>query len=112
MVVQRRLGGTRDVGVADEIFAPNFYSHPLRGGVDAVKAACTAYLRAHPTGRSVIEDVLVDGDRVALRSTIYGMSPDDPDTVSGTILEIVRVADGRIAELWGVSSISQLNRLS
>jgi predicted SnoaL-like aldol condensation-catalyzing enzyme len=101
---------TRDVTVAEEIFAPDFYSHPLRGGVDAVKSSWTAFMAAHPAARSVIEDVLVDGDRVALRSTIYGLAHDDPDTASGTLLEIVRIAEGRIAELWGVSTIGQRSR--
>lgn len=96
---------TRDVSVADEIFAPDFYSHPLRGGADAVKASWTRFLQAHPAARSVVEDVLVDGDRVALRSTVYGLNPDEPGAVSGTLMEIVRVADGRIAELWGASTI-------
>jgi predicted SnoaL-like aldol condensation-catalyzing enzyme len=96
---------TRDVGVADEIFAPDFHSHPLDGGIDAVKASWTRFLAAYPTARSVLQDVLVDGDRVALRSTVYGLNPDEPDAVCGTLMEIVRIADGRIAELWGASTL-------
>lgn len=96
---------TRDVAVADEIFAPDFYSHPLRGGIDTVKASWTAFMRAHPAARSVIEDVLVDGDRIALRSTVRGLSSDTPDAPPATLLEIVRVANGRIAELWGAGTI-------
>lgn len=101
---------TRDITAADEIFAPDFYSHPLQGGVEAVKAAWTAMLTACPTIRTVIEDVLVDGDRVALRSTVHGLSADDADAAAGTMLEIFRLAEGRIAELWGVSTVSQLPR--
>lgn len=96
---------TRNVDVADEIFAPDFYSHPLRGGIAAVKSSWTAFLAAHPSARSVIEDVVVEGDRIALRATVYGVTPDGPDKVSGTLLEFVRVAEGRIAELWGASTI-------
>ncbi|UKZ02961.1 ester cyclase (plasmid) [Streptomyces viridifaciens] len=44
---------TRDIAAADEIFAPDFYSHPLQGGVEAVKAAWTAMLTACPTAGPV-----------------------------------------------------------
>ncbi|MFJ9691868.1 ester cyclase [Kitasatospora sp. NPDC101183] len=101
---------TRDIAAADEIFAPGFYSHPLRGGVEAVKAAWTAMLTACPTARTVVEDVLVDGDRVALRSTVYGLPAGGADAAAGTMLEIFRVAEGRITELWGSSTVSQLPR--
>jgi hypothetical protein len=53
---------------------------------------------------------LVDGDRVALRSTPHGIPAGDPADASATLLEIVRVADGRIAELWAGTSISGLPR--
>ncbi|GAA2792977.1 hypothetical protein GCM10010441_17780 [Kitasatospora paracochleata] len=96
----------RDIAAADEIFAPDFYSHPLRGGLEALKAAWAAMVTAYPSARSVVEDILVDGDRVALRSTVYGVSA-DPDAAGGTLLEIFRVTEGRIAELWG-SMDSQL----
>lgn len=92
---------TRDVSVADEIFTPDFYSHPLDGGVDTVKASWTKILTEHPELRSTIEDMVVDGDRVAARATVTGL-PSGP----GTMFEIVRIADGRIAELWGASTLN------
>ena len=100
----------RDIAAADAIFAPDFYSHPLQGGIDAVKAAWTAMTEAHPAVRTVIEDVLVDGDRVALRSTVYGLSADGPNVAAATMLEIFQTAEGHIAELWGASTNSQLPR--
>ncbi|MFF4340652.1 ester cyclase [Kitasatospora sp. NPDC001540] len=89
----------RDVAAADRIFAPDFHSHPLRGGVDAVKAAWTAMFAADPAIRTVVEDVLVDGDRVALRSTVHRGG--EAAGAGTTMLEVFRVAGGRIAELWG-----------
>ena len=101
----------RDVDAADEIFAPDFFSHPLQAGRDEVKAAWSAMIAAHPAIRTVIEDVLGDGDRVALRSTIYGLSGDEePDAQPETLLEIFRVSEGRIAELWGVGTIREIPR--
>ncbi|MFC8718597.1 ester cyclase [Kitasatospora sp. NPDC057198] len=92
----------RDVAAADGIFAPGFHSHPLRGGVDAVKAAWTAMFAADPAIRTVLEDVLVDGDRVALRSTVHRSAGPAAGT---TMLEVFRVAEGRIAELWGAAAM-------
>jgi predicted SnoaL-like aldol condensation-catalyzing enzyme len=90
-----------DLDAVDEIFAPDFYSHPLdMTGPDGVKAAWRAVRARHPELRSVVEDVVVAGDRVAVRSTLRG--------ASGTVMEIFRVADGRIAELWGLTSLGDL----
>lgn len=55
-----------------------------------------------------IEDMLVDGDKVAVRTTFrgthtgdfFGIPPTGKSvTVSGT--HILRIADGKIAEHWG-----------
>ena len=90
-----------DLDTVDDIFAPDFYSHPLGiTGPDGVKAAWRAIRARHPELRTVVEDVVVAGDRVAMRSTLRG--------ASGTIMEIFRVADGRIAELWGLTSLEDL----
>lgn len=103
----------RDIDAADEIFAADFFSHPLQDGRAAVKAAWAAIIAAHPATRTVIEDVLVDGDRVALRSKVYGVSDGDDsaadaDAAPATLMEIFRVAEGRIAELWGATTMSAL----
>jgi predicted SnoaL-like aldol condensation-catalyzing enzyme len=100
----------RDVAAMDDIFAPDFYSHPLRAGRAALRAAWTAMIAAHPKARTVIEDVLVDGDRVALRAAVHGLSAESRDLPPAILLEFFRVADGRIAELWGVRTSSQLPR--
>ena len=54
--------------------------------------------RRYPELRTTVEDVVVEGDRVAMRSTVSG-------GLDGVIMEIFRVADGRIVELWGVSTL-------
>jgi predicted SnoaL-like aldol condensation-catalyzing enzyme len=95
----------RDIAAVDEIFAPDFYSHPLRAGRDAVRAAWSAIIAAYPRARSAIEDVLVGDNRVALRATVSGLSAED-DASPVTLIEFFRVADGRIAELWGARSDS------
>jgi predicted SnoaL-like aldol condensation-catalyzing enzyme len=91
---------TNNFAAVDEIFAPDFYSHP-RGttGPASVRESWTAMRARYPELRTIVEDVLVDGDRVAMRSTLHGGA-------EGELFEIFRVADGRIAELWGVSTLT------
>jgi hypothetical protein len=50
--------------------------------------------------RLVAEDILVDGDKAAIRSTIKGVvaSADNPEP---TLFEIFRVEHGRLAEGGG-----------
>lgn len=92
----------REFDAVPEIFAPDFYSHPLDAGRDAVRSAWESMAAMYPQAQTVIDDIFAVGDRVALRATVHGMA-DDGHTA--TMLEIFRVADGKIAELWGAKGI-------
>lgn len=97
----------RDVDGLDDVLHERFHSHPLKGGLDAVKASRQKIAETYPEARTVIEDVLVDGDRVAIRSTTYGVGT-PADEPSAQMLEIARVEDGKFIELWGLSARSTL----
>jgi ketosteroid isomerase-like protein len=105
--LMRRLyaaANSGDVGAVDEIFAPDFYSHPLRqSGVEPVRAAWRAIRGRFPEFRVVPERMIVSGDRVAVWATIHNVPP-TPAGDPPQMMELVRVADGRVAELWGLSS--------
>lgn len=92
----------RDFEAVGEIFTPDFYSHPLEGGRDVVRSAWEAMAGMYPGAFTAIDDIFAAGDRVALRSTVHGMAENDQ---TATLVEIVRVAGGRIAELWGARGI-------
>lgn len=49
----------------------------------------------------VPEDILVDGEKVAVRSSVEGI-PIPQDGPRPMMIEIFRIADGRIAENWAV----------
>ncbi|WAL66187.1 ester cyclase [Amycolatopsis cynarae] len=96
---------SRNFDAADDIFTPDFFSHPLqRSGVEHVKEVWNIAAQKFPEMRTVVEDVVTDGERVALRATVSGFPGEE-----FTMLEMFRVADGRIAELWGVSNQSVAN---
>jgi predicted SnoaL-like aldol condensation-catalyzing enzyme len=96
-----------DLDVADSIFAADFCSHPMdTTGVGAVKKAWAAMRERYPDLRVSVEDMLADGDRLAVRTVVHGTPADQAGQPRPTIMEIIRIADGRIAELWGVTNLS------
>jgi len=56
--------------------------------------------------RFVVEDVLVEGDKVALRVTVHGV-PTAPGESLPIIMEIFRIENGRVAEVWGAGTLRQ-----
>jgi predicted SnoaL-like aldol condensation-catalyzing enzyme len=90
----------RDFAAAAELFAPGFISHPLGTiGRESIQRAWVAIAERYPELRSEIEHILVDGDTVAIHARLHGAA--EP----AQMVEIFRVEDGRIAELWGLSDL-------
>ncbi|MEV4114154.1 nuclear transport factor 2 family protein [Nonomuraea sp. NPDC049695] len=93
---------THDHAAAAEIFTADFYSHPMdTTGPESVTRSWQRFHETFPEARVVVEDMIVEGDTVAVRTSVHGI----PDTQPPTMLEMFRVRDGRIAELWGLSSL-------
>jgi predicted SnoaL-like aldol condensation-catalyzing enzyme len=96
-----------DFDAVDTIFATDFCSHPMgTTGTGAVKKAWAAIRQKYPDLRVSVEDMLADGDRLAVRTVVRGTPADQTGEPRPTIMEIIRIADGRIAELWGVTNLS------
>ncbi|MFG1748714.1 ester cyclase [Streptosporangium sandarakinum] len=95
---------TRDVAAAKTIFSADFVSHPLGTvGIESVMKAWAGMHATFPGLRILVEDMLSDGDGVAVRTTLHGTPADKPPAM----MEFFRVRDGRIAELWGLSTLSR-----
>ncbi|GAA3397014.1 ester cyclase [Cryptosporangium minutisporangium] len=94
---------TRQFDDAADLHTPDFVSHPLAAtGFDAGRDAWRALTARFPGMRVVAQDILVDGDKAAVRSAVEGVA-----TTEGTppeLFEIFRVVDGRFAEMWGAST--------
>ncbi|GAA0390125.1 hypothetical protein GCM10009530_46670 [Microbispora corallina] len=94
-----------DVDAVDEIFAPGFYSHPMRTtGVEAVKNAWREILARYPELRVEADQIVAEGDTVAVRASVYPRPGADGEPAA--LMEMMRVEDGRIAELWAASNVS------
>jgi ketosteroid isomerase-like protein len=89
-----------DVAAIDEIFAEDFFSHPMRQRVrEPIRVAWRGILERFPDLRVEAQDIVIDGDRVAVRGSVQAGGQD------AALMEFFRVADGRIAELWGISTL-------
>jgi predicted SnoaL-like aldol condensation-catalyzing enzyme len=102
---------TRDVAAAETIFSADFVSHPLgTTGVAGVITSWSEMLAMFPDIRVVVEDMLVDGDKVAVRTTLHGIPGAAAGQAPPTMMEIFRVCDGRITELWGLTTFDRPGR--
>ncbi|MCU1645505.1 MAG: hypothetical protein JWN03_5780 [Nocardia sp.] len=94
---------TRQFDQAADLFTPDFRNHPLGAtGFEAGKDAWHKVVAQYPTMRVVAEDILVDGDKVAIRSSVHGTGTPPGDSPP-TLIEIFRIDHGRLAETWGIT---------
>ena len=103
--------GRGDLGLADELIAPDFVNHtPAPGqppGREGVKQAVAMLRAAFPDLQVTIEDLIGEGDTVVSRDTIRathrgvfaGIPPTGRSVTVGRIA-IFRLADGRLVEHW------------
>jgi hypothetical protein len=89
---------SRRFAEAADLHTPGFVSHPL-GTTGFTADAWQVVTARHPDMRVVARDVLVDGDRAAVRSTVEGVGGAQPE-----LFEIFRFEGGRFAEMWGASA--------
>jgi steroid delta-isomerase-like uncharacterized protein len=106
--------------VLDELTGPNFVDHSAPPGVPATaegqKAFWTMYRAAFPDLHATSEDEVAEGDRVVQRITTHGTMrgdfqgmPASGKEATWSEIHIVRFADGKVVEHWGV--VDQLSML-
>jgi SnoaL-like domain len=95
---------TRHFDQAHDLHTPGFFSHPLgTTGFEAGKHAWRALTGRFPGMRVVAQDILVDGDKAAVRSAVEGITVPDGGA-QPMLFEIFRIDDGRFAEMWGATT--------
>jgi steroid delta-isomerase-like uncharacterized protein len=107
-----------DLACADDVLAPGHVHHigddrldGPEGVKDAVRSLRTAFSDLYFT----LEDVVSDGDRVVVRWTAtgtheaeFGGVPASGRSVRWTGIDLVRLEDGRIVELWAAADVAGL----
>lgn len=101
-----------NLATVDELTAPDFVNHDPsdvedRRGPEGAKAFLTVYRTAFPDLHITIDDVIADGDQVAMRWTsrgthrgdLMGLAPTGQQ-VEVTGISIDRWENGKLAESW------------
>lgn len=97
----------QDIAALEELFDPNVIRHAAgEKGIESARNAMKNAFTTFPDKRFVIDDVLVEGDKAALRVTIHGI-PTEPGQPLPIILEIFRFENGRVVEIWGAGTLRQ-----
>jgi steroid delta-isomerase-like uncharacterized protein len=100
-----------DFDVRNEALASNYVGHfaglPPIEGIEAFKQFTSAFFTAFPDLQTTIEDLIAEGDKVAVRQTWRGTHtgnfqgiPPTGKQVTFTSLEVYRVTGGKLAEEW------------
>jgi len=101
-----------NLAAIDELFAPDFVEHQagIGPGRDAVKGSIVALRTAFPDLHLTFEDAVADGGMVWARLSATGTHEGPFMGMPGTgrpvrvdVIDIVRVADRRLVEHWGVA---------
>jgi len=102
-----------NVSVVDELLAPDFVEHEelppgIPPGREAVKQLSTIFRSAFPDFKATIDDMIAEGDKVVARQTWSGTQkgefmgvPPTGKRVSFGVIDIVRIAGGKVVEHWG-----------
>jgi steroid delta-isomerase-like uncharacterized protein len=101
-----------NLDAAEDVYAPDYIGHRLAGGKDirgleAIKQLAAATRQAFPDFNHTVEDMLAEGEKVVIRSTIHathqgefrGVAPTGKE-VEVTSMTMNRIEGGKIAESW------------
>ncbi len=106
-------GKAAALSVMDEIYDPDFVAHSSTGedvrGINAVKKSMREEFNAFPDLHYVLDDMVVEGDKVAARHTMIGTHKGEfmgiPATnrkVTVRAISIDRIVGGKFVEEWGM----------
>jgi predicted ester cyclase len=105
-----RVVNGRDLDAVDQFFADERM-------VEGVRSGCFRYFEAFPDLHVALEDLIAEGDRVFLRSTLTGTHDGEYKGIPPTgrhfateCAEVFRIADGRFVGYWCLTNVAGLMR--
>jgi steroid delta-isomerase-like uncharacterized protein len=112
------------IDLLDELLSPDYVNHSpatpdLPTGPEGVKAVVSMFRSGMPDLTVVIEDMIAENDKVAVRYTfegthegeLFGVSPTG-QRLSIKSITVERVLDGRIREHWRITdSLDMMQQL-
>jgi steroid delta-isomerase-like uncharacterized protein len=116
--IVRRFWGVWEQGnvdLVDELLPPDYVNHTPASpdqptGPEGVKGVVAMFRSAMPDLRVIVEDMIAEGDKVAVRYTLEGTHEGelfgDPPTgqrLSIKSISVERVSEGKIREHWRIT---------
>ncbi len=100
-----------DIALVDELMAPGYVWHGGPSSPEDLKQFLAWQRATAPDWHITIEDMVAEGDRVAVRAGARGTRSEEapgrlfpePRRMEVTWIAIYRIEGGRIAEVWVVS---------
>jgi steroid delta-isomerase-like uncharacterized protein len=110
-----------NLAAADELYAPDFVCHFVAGsewkGVEGLRAEVRRHRASFPDWHEHIEQIVAEGDFVVTRFTSTGtqLGPFNGRPATGrevkiSELSVHRIANGKIAEQWGIPDVVSLDQ--
>jgi steroid delta-isomerase-like uncharacterized protein len=113
-----------NLSMIDELIAPDFVEHEelppgIPPGREAPKQMFAMLQSAFPDFKATIDDLVAEGDKIVIRQTWTGTQkgefmgiPPTGKRVSIGVIDILRLADGKMAEHWGImDSMAMMQQL-
>lgn len=108
------------VDLLDEVLADDFVAHgvgPGPAGPEGMRRLIATWRTAFPDWQDHIDEIVAEGDLVVLKITaggthdgpLLGIDPTG-ETVQWGMIEMVRLAEGKITEQWGYSDFAEVVR--
>ena len=110
--VEELYNHTGNLDAVEEIFSPDYVSHePTSGevrGIEGARQFAATFRQAFPDLENTIEDMVAEGDKVAVRFRARGtyqgqteaFGPPTGKRMEITGITIKRLYDGKIVEAW------------
>jgi predicted ester cyclase len=105
----------KNLAVLDDLLANPYISHDLPSEREALIGFISGFHAAFPDGRISIEQMIAEGDTVALRATFSGTQTgrfqDIPPTgkaVTVPAQDMYRLREGKMVEHWGGPNLLRL----
>ena len=116
---EAELWSKGDLAVADQLYGPDFLCHFVAGiewkGIQDLKRQVAATRAAFPDWNERVDDILVEGDRVAIRFTSTGTQSGEFEGMAPTGRKVsireaafFKLVDGKIVEQWGFADSQAL----
>ena len=106
------------IDLLDEVLADDFVAHgvgPDPAGPDGMRRLIATWRAAFPDWEDQIDEIVAEGDLVVLKISasgthegpLFGIEPTG-EPVKWGMIEMVRLAEGKITEQWGYSDFAEV----